>query len=67
VLEAGIAIARLALTVTADPAAPPPPAVPFALVLLCAVGGALLAVLLWRGLSVAVRSRRARQASSRTT
>jgi hypothetical protein len=67
VLEAGIAIARLALTVSADPATPPARAFPVALVLLCAAGGALLAVLLWRGLSVAVRSRRARQASSRTT
>ncbi|GAA2086489.1 hypothetical protein GCM10009840_25180 [Pseudolysinimonas kribbensis] len=67
ILEAGIAIARLPLTVSAHPAAPIGPAFPVALVVLVALGGAVLAVLLWRGTSVALRSRSRHQANSRTT
>jgi hypothetical protein len=61
VLQSGVTIARIPLTITATREAAPPAPFPVALVVLLAVGGALLALLLWRGVSVAVAGARRRR------
>lgn len=61
VLQSGVTIARIPLTVTATKEATPAPGFPWMLVGLLALGGALLALLLWRGVSVAVGEVRRRR------
>jgi hypothetical protein len=61
VLQSGVTIARIPLTVTATREPAPAASFPWTLVGLVALGGALLALLLWRGVSSWSSSRRRRR------
>ncbi len=61
VLQSGVTVARLPLTVTATKQPRPAAPVPVVLIGLVAIGGALLALLLWRGVSSRSRGRRRRR------